>query len=114
MRYLAGLLSRSKNLSASHNRSRSVRSTVDRRQKLRRRRLILEQLEDRRLLATFTVLTIGDNGAGSLRQAIIDANSNLGGDVIQFDSGVTGTITLTSGELAITDAVELQADESAI
>ena len=50
----------------------------------------------------------GDSGAGSLRQAIIDANANLGDDIIQFDSGVTGTITLTSGELDITNDVDLQ------
>src|SRR5438552_479354 len=70
--------------------------------------LWLEVLESRTLLSTYLVTNTGDNGAGSLRQAILDANANLGADVIQFAPGVTGTITLTSGELAITDAVDLQ------
>jgi hypothetical protein len=47
-------------------------------------------------LATITVTNTNDAGAGSLRQAIIDAMS---GDTIDFS--VTGTITLTTGELLI-------------
>src|SRR4051812_46536986 len=78
------------------------------------RRLFLESLEDRSLLSTFTVLNTADSGGGSLRQAIVDANANLGGDTIQFASGVTGTITLTSGELAITDLVDLQGPGSGV
>jgi hypothetical protein len=39
---------------------------------------------------------------GSLRKAITDANANLGPDNIVFDAGVTGSIGLTNGELAIT------------
>jgi hypothetical protein len=46
--------------------------------------------------ALITVANTSDSGAGSLRQAIADAAS---GEEIQF--GVTGTITLTSGELTI-------------
>lgn len=46
--------------------------------------------------AIITVTNSNDNGPGSLRQAIIDAAP---GDVINFD--VTGTITLTTGELLI-------------
>jgi uncharacterized repeat protein (TIGR01451 family) len=38
--------------------------------------------------ATFTVTTTSDSGAGSLRQAIIDANASSGGDTIKF--GLTG------------------------
>ena len=34
-----------------------------------------EILEDRQLLATFTVTNTGDSGPGSLRQAIFDANA---------------------------------------
>ena len=48
--------------------------------------------------ATITVTNTNDSGAGSLRQAIIDANS---GDTIVFGPGVTGTITLTSGRMQI-------------
>ena len=32
-----------------------------------------------------------------------DANTHLGADIVRFDLGLTGTITLTTGELAITD-----------
>ena len=48
--------------------------------------------------ATLTVTSSGDSGAGTLRQAILDASSS-GGDTINFD--LTGTITLTSGQLFI-------------
>lgn len=46
--------------------------------------------------ATFTVTNLNDAGTGSLRQAIIDANTAVGADTITFASGVTGTITLAS------------------
>ena len=48
--------------------------------------------------ATLTVTSPADSGAGTLRQAILDASSS-GGDTINFD--LTGTITLTSGQLFI-------------
>ena len=48
--------------------------------------------------ATLTVTNSGDSGAGTLRQAILDASAS-GGDTINF--AVSGVITLTSGELAI-------------
>jgi len=48
--------------------------------------------------AILTVTSLGDSGAGTLRQAILDASSS-GGDTINF--AVSGVITLTSGELAI-------------
>src|SRR5258706_11084212 len=50
--------------------------------------------------ATYTVVNTNDSGAGSLRQAITDANANAGADTINFDTaGVFATprtITLTS------------------
>ena len=52
--------------------------------------------------ATFTVMNLNDNGAGSLRQAIIDANATAGADTIDFQAGLTGTITLASALPQIT------------
>src|SRR5262249_45950677 len=49
-----------------------------------------------------------DTGAGSLRQAVQDANSAAGADVISFNAGLTGTLTLTSGQLHITDDLTIQ------
>ncbi|HEV7764203.1 MAG TPA: Calx-beta domain-containing protein [Thermoanaerobaculia bacterium] len=58
--------------------------------------------------ATFTVTNLNDGGAGSLRDAISTANSTAGADVINFQPGLTGTITLTTGQLVITDSVDIQ------
>src|SRR5207244_5627491 len=55
----------------------------------------------------FTVLNTKDSGAGSLRQAILDANASPGTDAIEFAPSSYGTITLTSGELLITDCLFL-------
>ncbi len=54
--------------------------------------------------ATFTVTNTNDSGAGTLRQAVADANAVPSDDVIQFDTTVFGTlktITLTTGNLQI-------------
>src|SRR5258706_3185386 len=51
--------------------------------------------------ATFNVSTLTDGGAGSLRQAILDANAAPGDDTITFSA--TGTITLTTGLPEVTD-----------
>jgi predicted outer membrane repeat protein len=53
--------------------------------------------------ATFTVTNTNDSGAGSLRQAVIDANTAAGADTINFS--VTGTIVLTTGQLPINGAL---------
>ena len=64
--------------------------------------------------ATFTVTNLNDAGAGSLRQAVIDANAAPGADTIIFDAGVTGTITLDDGcMIVIGDALTIQGPGSA-
>jgi len=52
----------------------------------------------------FNVTNLNDNGGGSVRDAIDQANSAAGADVIEFQPGLQGTITLTTGMLAITDS----------
>lgn len=47
----------------------------------------LEILEGRAFLSTYTVTTTADSGAGSLRQAITDANAHAGTDVVAFAIG---------------------------
>ena len=65
------------------------RSKRARNSRTHRRRLLLEQLEARSLLATFSVVN-GDNaGIGSLRQAILDANASAGADLIDFNVAAT-------------------------
>src|SRR5436305_14671025 len=48
-----------------------------------------------------TVTNLNDAGGGSLRAAISSANAAAGDDVILFQSGLTGTIRLTTGALSI-------------
>ena len=62
----------------------------------------LEGLEDRHLLST--VMNLNDSGDGSLRQAILDTPA---GGTVDFDPGLSGTIALTSGELAITKGLTI-------
>src|SRR5215204_4074453 len=83
------------------------------------RRACLESLEGRRLMSgaietepaggsAFAVWNLADSGPGSLRQAISDANDNPGADLIRFAPAARdGTITLTSGQLSITDDLVL-------
>ena len=65
----------------------------------------LEGLDPRTVPAVFTVGNLADSGAGSLRQAVLDANAAPGADVIAFARGLRGTVALTSGELGLTDDV---------
>jgi hypothetical protein len=55
--------------------------------------------------ATFTVTTTADSGAGSLRQAILDANANAGPDTIAFN--VTGAGCDGNGVCTITPVTTL-------
>jgi hypothetical protein len=57
-------------------------------------RLQLEVLEGRRLPSVYTVSTTNDSGAGSLRQAILDANADHGPDTIAFNIGGGGVQTI--------------------
>ena len=51
---------------------------------------------------TYTVTNSNDSGPGSLRQAILDAEVNPGADIIDL-TGLTGTITLSTGLPNITE-----------
>src|SRR5205814_7756563 len=58
--------------------------------------------------AFFTVINTNDAGAGSLRQAILDANNNPGPDVINFQLGSgTATINLANPLPIITDPITI-------
>ncbi len=65
--------------------------------KWQRTRPSVEILESRWVPSTVT--NLNDAGVGSLRQAILDTPA---GGTVDFQPGLTGTIVLTSGELAIT------------
>jgi hypothetical protein len=93
------------------------------------RRLRFEELESRRVLATFMVTSLADGpvsvpGAapGTLRQAIYDANHTAGADVIQFDAGLSGTINLSIADdttfgasaLALTSPITIQGNANGI
>ena len=81
------------------------RTSRKHRNKTRSRQLGCESLENRIVLATFFVTNGNDSGAGSLRQAIADANTLAGADTIEFN-GVTN-VTLTSGQLSVTGSVTI-------
>jgi probable HAF family extracellular repeat protein len=75
--------------------SKSGRRTTGHLYRLRSRPY-LEVFETRCVPSTVT--NLDDAGNGSLRQAIIDTPA---GGIVDFQSGLSGTITLTSGELGI-------------
>lgn len=71
---------------------------------------LIEALEGRQLMSTYTVTTANDSGGGSLRQAILDSNSHSGADTIKFAIGSGAkTINLSSKLPAISDACNLDA-----
>ncbi len=78
----------------------------------RSRRPLFEELEARHLLAVFTVTNLTDAAvapAGSLRDALNQANALAGADTIQFAGGLVGTIPLAAGagDLDISDSVTI-------
>jgi hypothetical protein len=50
------------------------------------------------------VTNLGDSGAGSLRQAVIDTTD---GGAVTFQTGLTGTITLSTGEIALAKSLTI-------
>ncbi len=80
-------------------RNRRTPSRSDTTSSLRRRRTILgvEQLEVRAVPATFTVKNLNNMGNDSLRWGIEQANQSADSfSTIDFDEGLTGTISLTA------------------
>lgn len=87
-------------------RPRSDRST----RRLEARRLpLVEALEGRQLLTSFSVINVNDSGAGSLRQAMPSSNATTGTatNTITFKIGTSGieTIALKSALPQITHSV---------
>jgi hypothetical protein len=58
--------------------------------------------------AALVVSTLADSGVGSLRQAMLDANSAAGVDTITFTAGLTGTIDVQSDLPALNEGIDLQ------
>jgi CSLREA domain-containing protein len=92
---------------------KSARSSILNRNE---RRLRVEALEDRRMLALVTVNTFADtvdfnDGVTSLREAIFATNVVGGADTIDFAAALTAggpaTLTLMQGELKITDDLSI-------
>jgi hypothetical protein len=96
-----------KNLKSRYNACVTGSGCRGARRTVKHRRIEFESLEDRMLLTNFAVLNTFDSGAGSLRQAILDANANVGPDTIEFN--ITGpgvhTIQPVSALPTITDSV---------
>jgi len=58
--------------------------------------------------STLLVTNLGDSGVGSLRQAILDANSLTGDLTIAFAAGLTGSINLASPLPDLTGNIDLE------
>ncbi len=56
----------------------------------------------------FTVTNTSDTGAGSLRYALYQANSNPGMDTVLFDSSLSGQTITVYSQLPVYDAVNIQ------
>lgn len=59
---------------------------------------------------TFTVTNTNDSGAGSLRQAIIDANASPGADVVDFNIAGVGTQVISLSSVLPTIAEQITID----
>jgi hypothetical protein len=67
-------------------------------------------------MATFSVTNTNNSGAGSLRQAILDANTLAGRDTIRFGGlftdNIADSISLTGSSLRITDSLTIQGTDA--
>ncbi len=91
--------------------ARSSRTSVSRIRRVPRLRPLLEILEDRTLLSTYTVNALTDSGTGSgltgdLRYCVTHATS--GNDTIDFAAGLSGTINLQSALPTLNASVAIQ------
>jgi hypothetical protein len=68
----------------------------------------IEFLEPRVAPATFVVTSLADSGKGTLREAIAESNDKAGADIIVFEQGLSGTIMLSSGQIAIADTLTIK------
>jgi predicted outer membrane repeat protein len=69
------------------------------------RRPLLEQMESRMLLSTYTVTSLADPTVltnNTLRWAVQQADAAAGASTIAFQAGLSGTINLTQGPLNLT------------
>jgi hypothetical protein len=57
---------------------------------------------------TFTVTNLANTGAGSLREAVKEADALAGADTVGFAAGLSGTITLSGDGLQITDSLDIE------
>ena len=92
--------------------NRTIRATATRNVNLgrrpSRRRFVpqLDGLEEKILLSTLKVTSLGDSGHGTLRDAIASAND---GDKIAFSAALDhGTILLTSGEIDFSTSLDIE------
>ena len=69
----------------------------------------LALLPHQNFAATYTVTVTNDSGAGSLRQALLDANAGGGADTIDFNIASGVTIPLATNLPPITDPVTIDA-----
>lgn len=73
-------------------------------------------LASRSSAATFTVTNTNDSGAGSLRQAVLDANAAGGSNTLSFGAGSGGTISLLTGlpTLSTGNVIDVSAAPSSV
>jgi hypothetical protein len=96
--------------------SRACLQIADRsRRRSPRRAFRIELLETRALLATFTVTSNSDSGAGSLRNMISLANDTVGPDVIVFSPSTNGVeFDLSSTSISIAGSLTITGNGAAL